>query len=388
MKITKVEVKTVPISSPIRNAYIDFSKMTASALAITTDVIIDGKPVVGYGFNSNGRYAPTALLNERFIPRLLEAETKDILTDDGSNLDPHKIHSILMSNEKPGGHGERTVAVGVIDMAIWDAVAKIERKPLYRLLADKYGNGQVDEKVYIYAAGGYYFPDKGLKELQDEMKSYLNLGYKDVKIKVGGASLNEDLQRIEAVLDILPQGSGLMVDANGRFDLDYAIEFGEKIKDYELIWYEEAGDPLDYHLQAELSKIYPHAIATGENIFSLQDATNLIRYGGMNPEQDFLQFDCALSYGLVEYLRILEMLKEHGWSSRRCIPHGGHQMSLNIAAGLALHGNESYPGVFEPFGGFADNYVVEDGYVKLPDIPGIGFESKSDLYKLLLTIGK
>lgn len=388
MKITNIEVKTVPISSPIRNAYIDFSKMTASALAITTDVIRDGKPVVGYGFNSNGRYAPTSLLVERFIPRLLEAESKDILTDDGTNLDPHKIHAIIMANEKPGGHGERTVAVGVIDMAVWDAVAKVEGKPLYQLLAERYGNGQVDEKVYIYAAGGYYFPDKGLTELQDEMKGYLELGYKDVKMKVGGASLSEDIKRIEAVLEILPSGSGLMVDANGRFDLDYAIEFGEKIKDYELIWYEEAGDPLDFHLQAELSKRYPHAIATGENIFSLQDATNLIRYAGMNPEKDFLQFDCALSYGLVEYLRILEMLNEHGWSSRRCIPHGGHQMSLNIAAGLALHGNESYPGVFQPFGGFADNYAVEDGYVRLPDIPGIGFEAKSDLYSLLSSIGK
>lgn len=388
LKITNIEVKTVPISSPIRNAYIDFSKMTASALAITTDVIKDGKPVVGYGFNSNGRYAPTSLLLERFIPRLLEAEPRDILTDDGTNLDPHKIHAIIMANEKPGGHGERTVAVGVIDMAVWDAVSKIEGKPLYQLLAERYGNGEVDEKVYIYAAGGYYFPDKGLKELQDEMKGYLDLGYKDVKMKVGGASLSEDIKRIEAVLDILPSGSGLMVDANGRFDLDYAIEFGEKIKDYELIWYEEAGDPLDFHLQSELSKRYPHAIATGENIFSLQDATNLIRYAGMNPEKDFLQFDCALSYGLVEYLRILDMLKEHGWSSRRCIPHGGHQMSLNIAAGLALHGNESYPGVFQPFGGFADNYAVEDGYVKLPEVPGIGFEEKSDLYSLLLTIGK
>ncbi|MFJ5769024.1 mandelate racemase/muconate lactonizing enzyme family protein [Psychrobacillus sp. NPDC093180] len=388
LKITKVDVKTVPISSPIRNAYIDFSKMTASAIAITTDVIKDGKPVVGYGFNSNGRYAPTALLNERFIPRLLEADAKDIVTDDGTNFDPHKIHAIIMANEKPGGHGERTVAVGVIDMAIWDAVAKIEGKPLYQLLAERYGNGEVDEQVYIYAAGGYYFPDKGLKELQDEMKGYLALGYKDVKMKVGGASLKEDLKRIEAVLDILPQGSGLMVDANGRFDLEYAIEFGEKIKDYELIWYEEAGDPLDFHLQAELSKRYPHAIATGENLFSLQDATNLIRYAGMNPEKDFLQFDCALSYGLVEYLRILDMLKEHGWSSRRCIPHGGHQMSLNIAAGLALHGNESYPGVFEPFGGFADNFAVENGYVRLPDAPGIGFEEKSELYNLLLSIGK
>jgi D(-)-tartrate dehydratase len=388
MKITSIDVKTVPISSPIRNAYIDFSKMTASALAITTDVIKDGKPVVGYGFNSNGRYAPTSLLNERFIPRLLEADPKDIVNEEGTNFDPHKIHSIVMANEKPGGHGERTVAVGVLDMAIWDAVAKIEGKPLYRLLADEYGNGEVDEKVYVYAAGGYYYPDKGLGELQDEMKRYLELGYRDVKMKVGGASLKEDLQRIEAVLDILPKGSGLMVDANGRFDLEYAIEFGENIKDYELIWYEEAGDPLDYYLQAELSKRYPHPIATGENLFSLQDATNLIRYGGLNPERDFLQFDCALSYGLVEYLRILDMLKEHGWSSRRCIPHGGHQMSLNIAAGLALHGNESYPGVFEPFGGFADDYSVEDGYVKLPDTPGIGFEAKSDLYELLLTIGK
>lgn len=388
MKITKIEVQTVPISSPIRNAYIDFSKMTASALALTTDVIRDGKPVVGYGFNSNGRYAPTCLLNERFIPRLLEADPKDIVTDDGSNLDPHKIHNIVMANEKPGGHGERSVAVGVIDMAVWDAAAKIENKPLYQLLADRYRGGEVDEKVYIYAAGGYYFPDKGLKELQDEMKGYLDLGYRDVKIKIGGAPLKEDLERIEAVLEILPKGSGLMVDANGRFDLEYAIEFGNKIKDYELIWYEEVGDPLDYQLQAELSKHYPHPIATGENLFSLQDARNLIRYAGMNPEKDFLQFDCALSYGLVEYLKILDMLKEHGWSSRRCIPHGGHQMSLNIAAGLALHGNESYPGVFEPFGGFADNYAVEDGYVRMPDVPGIGFEAKANLYELLSNIGK
>ncbi len=388
MKITSIDVQTVPISSPIRNAYIDFSKMTASALAITTDVIKDGKPVIGYGFNSNGRYAPTCLLNERFIPRLLEANPKDIVTDDGTNFDPHKIHSIMMANEKPGGHGERSVAVGVLDMAVWDAVAKIEEKPLYRLLAERYQNGQVDEKVYIYAAGGYYFPDKGLSELQDEMKGYLGIGYRDVKMKVGGATLKEDLNRIEAVLKILPKGSGLMVDANGRFDLEYAIEFGQKIKDYDLLWYEEAGDPLDYHLQAELSKTYPNAMATGENLFSLQDATNLIRYGGMNPERDFLQFDCALSYGLVEYLRILDMIKEHGWSSRRCIPHGGHQMSLNIAAGLALHGNESYPGVFEPFGGFADNYEVENGYVRMPDIPGIGFEAKADLYELLSGIGK
>ncbi|MEW9677833.1 mandelate racemase/muconate lactonizing enzyme family protein [Lentibacillus sp. L22] len=387
MKIIKVDEKTVPISSEISNAFIDFSKMTASIVAITTDVIRDGKPVIGYGFNSNGRYAPTGLLNDRFIPRLLEAKAQDIINDEENNLDPFKIHDILMQNEKPGGHGERSVAVGVLDMAIWDAVAKIESKPLYRLLSERYGDGQVDDKVFVYAAGGYYSPGKGLKELQDEMKNYLDLGYTHVKMKVGGAPLHEDLKRIEAVLEVVPSGQHLAVDVNGKFNLKEAIEFGEKIEDYNLFWYEEVGDPLDYRLQAVLSEHYPNPMATGENLFSFQDATNLIRYAGLNPKKDYLQFDCALSYGLVEYMKILDMLERNGWSSRRCIPHGGHQLSLNIAAGLKLGGNESYPGVFQPFGGFADNCAFEDGYVSLPSIPGIGFEAKENLYTELAKIG-
>ncbi|PAD14591.1 MULTISPECIES: mandelate racemase/muconate lactonizing enzyme family protein [Shouchella] len=386
MNIVDVVERAVPISSNIANAFIDFSKMNASIVAVKTDVIRNGKPVVGYGFNSNGRYAPSGILRERFIPRLLEAKSEDILNESGTNFSPKKIFDILMANEKPGGHGERTVAVGTLDMAIWDAVAKIEEVPLYKLLADQYGDGTIDEKVFVYAAGGYYFPGKGLPELQDEMKSYLNMGYSKVKMKVGGVPLKEDLKRIEAVIDVVGTGQNLMVDVNGRFNLEEAIEFGNAIKDYHLFWYEEAGDPLDYQLQEELSKVYPHAMATGENLFSLQDATNLIRYAGMNPKTDFLQFDCALSYGLVEYMKILNMLEENGWSSRNCIPHGGHQMSLNIAAGLKLYGNESYPGIFQPFGGFADGHAVEDGFVTLPDAPGIGFEAKEQLYDLLKTL--
>jgi len=386
MKIVDVVERAVPISSSIANAFIDFSKMNASIVAVKTDVIRNGKPVVGYGFNSNGRYAPSGILRERFIPRLLEANPEDIINESGTNFSPEKIFDILMSNEKPGGHGERTVAVGTLDMAIWDAVAKIEEVPLYKLLADQYGDGTIDDKVFVYAAGGYYAPGKGIPELQDEMKSYLDMGYSKVKMKVGGVPIEEDLKRIEAVIDVVGTGQNLAVDVNGRFNLEEAIEFGNAIKDYNLFWYEEVGDPLDYKLQEELSKVYPNAIATGENLFSLQDATNLIRHAGMNPKTDFLQFDCALSYGLVEYMKILNMLEENGWSSRNCIPHGGHQMSLNIAAGLKLYGNESYPGVFQPFGGFADGHAVEDGFVTLPDSPGVGFEAKKNLYDLLKTL--
>src|SRR5699024_4180480 len=374
MKIVSIKEKAQPIKSDIRNAFIDFSKMTASVVAIETDVIKQGKPVIGYGFSSNGRYAPSGILRERIIPRLKKASPEILLNEERTNFDPHKVWNVMMTGEKPGGHGERSVAVGVVDMAIWDAVAKIEEKPLYQVLADRYRNGKVDEKVFVYAAGGYYHPEKGLKDLQDEMKYYLYLGYTVVKMKIGGASLEDDLKRIEAVLDVVGDGQKLAVDANGRFGLATAISYAKGIESYNLFWYEEIGDPLDYELQAMMPRYYQPPMATGENLFSVHDARNLIRDGGMRPDRDYLQFDCALSYGLVEYVRILNMLKTYGWSSRRCIPHGGHQMSLNIAAGLGLGGNESYPGVFEPFGGFADEFPIENGYVRLPDIPGIGFE--------------
>ncbi|PYT82473.1 MAG: mandelate racemase [Acidobacteria bacterium] len=388
MRIVDIRETVVPIKSDLRNAYIDFSQMTVSVLALATDVVRDGKPVVGYGFNSNGRYAPSGLLRDRFLARLKAASPESLLDETGKNFDPHRIWATVMRNEKPGGHGERSVAVGVLDMAVWDAVAKIAGLPLYRLLANRYRGGRFDAKVFVYAAGGYYYPNKDLFALQEEMRGYLALGYSVVKMKIGGAPLSEDLRRIEAVLKTLKSPDQLAVDANGRFDLDTAVACARALAPYGLRWYEEPGDPLDYELQAKLSDHYSGPMATGENLFSLQDARNLIRYAGLRRDRDILQFDCALSYGLVEYLRILEMLKGYGWSPARCIPHGGHQMSLNIAAGLGLGGNESYPGVFQPFGGFADGIPVEDSYVQLPGIPGIGFEANNELYRVLKTLAE
>ncbi|HWB32578.1 MAG TPA: mandelate racemase/muconate lactonizing enzyme family protein [Acidobacteriaceae bacterium] len=382
MRIVDLREVTLPIASPIANAYIDFSKMTCSLVAVVTDQKRDGRTVIGYGFNSNGRYGQGGLIRERFAPRLLEADPASLLNDAGDNLNPDRIWATLMKNEKPGGHGERSVAVGTIDMAVWDAVAKIAGKPLFRHLADTYGH-TADPKVFVYAAGGYYYPGKDLSALRAEMRGYLDRGYSVVKMKIGGAPLAEDQKRIEAVLTEIGSQAQLAVDANGRFDLETAIAYAKALRQYPLFWYEEVGDPLDYALQAALAEFYPGPMATGENLFSHQDARNLLRYGGMRPDRDWLQFDCALSYGLCEYLRTLRELSIAGWSPRRCIPHGGHQMSLNIAAGLGLGGNESYPDLFQPFGGFPDGVRVENGYVTMPDLPGIGFEGKSDLIKVM-----
>jgi L-alanine-DL-glutamate epimerase-like enolase superfamily enzyme len=384
MKIVSVHEGVVPISSSIRNAWIDFSSMDCSIVAVVSDVVRDGEPVVGYGFTSNGRYSAGEILRRRILPRLLHASPDDLLAEDGTAVDPARAWDVMMRNEKPGGHGERSVAVGAVDMALFDLAAKIAGQPLYRFLSERYGDGRPDESVFVYAAGGYYAPGKGLRELKDEMKGFLDLGYRVVKMKIGGAELAEDLRRIEAVLDVLGgDGSRLAVDVNGRFDLETALEYGRAIEPYGLFWYEEPGDPLDYHLHATLAEHYRGALATGENLFSLPDARNLVRYAGMRPDRDIIQVDPALSYGLVEYLRIQDMLRQHGWDSRRCIPHGGHQFSLHIAAALKLGGNESYPGEFKPAGGFADEAVVRDGYVGLTDLPGIGLEGKAQFFTVL-----
>jgi D(-)-tartrate dehydratase len=382
MRIVEIRDIVAPISSAIANAYIDFSTMTTSVVAIVTDRIVDGEPVVGFGFNSNGRYAPQGLLRERFIPRLRDAKPDELL--DGSGLiDPAKAWDVMMKNEKPGGHGERSVAVGVLDMALWDAVSKAAGVPLWRLLADRYNGGVADETAWVYAAGGYYYPGKDLGALQDEMRSYLDRGYDTVKMKIGGVPLEDDLRRIDAVLEVVGEGKRLAVDVNGRFDLDTGLAYGRAMTDYGLRWYEEPYDPLDYLPHAALAADYAGPLATGENLFSMHDARNLIRYGGLRADRDILQFDPALSYGLVEYLRTLAMLDAHGWSSRRCVPHGGHQFALNIAVGLGLGGNESYPDVFAPFGGFADGTPVEGGRIRMPHVPGIGFEAKSALYEVM-----
>ncbi len=383
MRIVDIRETTVPLGSAMANAAIDFSKMTVSALAVVTDRVIEGKPVIGYGFNSNGRYGVGGILRERIIPRVLEAASDDLLDPASGLLDPARVWRVATANEKPGGHGERAFAVGALDMAIWDALAKAEERPLSETIADRLGDGPAERSVFVYAAGGYYDAEKGVAGLVDEMRGYLDQGYTQVKIKVGGAPLDEDRRRIEAVLAVAGEGANLAVDANGRFDLADAIAQAEMMAPYDLAWFEEPLDPLDYAAHAALASVYRQPIATGENLFHHRDAINLARHGGLRPAVDYLQFDPTLAYGLTEYLRIYDALAPLGWSGARHVPHGGHLFSLAIAAGLRLASSEAYPGVFKPFGGFVDGQRVEDGRVTMSDLPGIGVEGKSDLFAVL-----
>jgi L-alanine-DL-glutamate epimerase-like enolase superfamily enzyme len=379
MRITAIHETTISTGEERSNAVMDFSDMTTGLVAVVTDVVRDGKPVVGYGFSGTGRYSQNAILRERMIPRILKADPTSLLDPSGANLDPFKVWDCMMKKEKPGGHGDRAVAAATLDMAIWDACAKVAGVPLYHFLAERYWKGTAPDRVPVYVGGGYYAPGRGLDALQDEIRGHLDDGFTVVKIKIGGAPLAEDMKRIEAVLKVV-SANDLAVDANGRFELADALAYGKAMAPFRLRWYEEPGYPLDFDLQAAVAREYAGPLATGENLLSSWDALNLLRYGGMRTERDYLQFDCALSYGICEYIRTISLVEQHGWSRTRIYPHGGHLLSLHITAGLGLGGTEAYPRTHQPMGGFTDGLKIADGYVGLPQMPGLGFEGKANFY--------
>jgi L-alanine-DL-glutamate epimerase-like enolase superfamily enzyme len=386
MRIVDINEIAVPLNSSMRNAAFDFSEMTTSIVTVVTDVIRGGKPLTGYAFNSTGRYACGAQMRARFIPRILKAAPESLVDATGQNFDPAKILACMMQREKPGGHTERSIAIGTIEVACWDAVAKIEDKPLHRVLAERYSGGIVDERVQCYVGGGWYHPGTGLEHLRQEIRRRLDEGYTTMKIKVGGAAVAEDVERVEAALEIVGEGQRLAVDANGAFDRSRALAYAEALAPFQLRWFEEPTDPLDFASLAEVTARYASPIGTGENLFSTQDIENLVRFGGLRADRDILQIDVPQSYGIVQFSRTLEMLKRFGWERRSIFPHGGNQMTLHIVGGFGLGGCEAYPDVFGPFAGFADDAKVEEGWLRLPHHPGIGFEAQNELYGLMKRI--
>lgn len=383
MRIVDIREIAVPLNSSLRNSVYDFSEMTTSVVAVRTDVIRNGAPVIGYSFNSTGRYACGAQMRDRLIPRIFAAPPESLLTEDGSNLDPEKILARMMMREKPGGHSERSVPIGTIEVAIWDAVAKIADEPLHSVLAKKYNAGQVLEQVPCYVGGGWYEPGKGIADLEAEIRTRLDGGYTTMKIKVGGVPLAEDIERIEAAISVLGGGQHLAVDANAGLTPERAVEYAKALAPYGLRWFEEPTDPADFALMAQLTSFYPGAIGTAENLFSTQDIKNLVQFGGLRAGTDIIQIDIPQSYGIVQFSRTVNMLQRMGWSRRSIFPHGGNLMTLSVVAGFGLGGCEAYPGVFGVFAGFADDSKVVDGILTLSDRPGIGFEGQNKLYAVM-----
>lgn len=386
MRIVEARELTVPLAGEVANAVVSFAGHTVSLVALISDQRRDGRPVVGFGFNSIGRFAQAGILRERIFPRLLEADPDSLLGPGGGGFDAAAVAAAVMRNEKPGGHGDRAGAVGAVELAVWDLNAKLADEPAWATMARDVAHEPLSEGAAVYAAGGYYYPDDSLTRLRDELASYQALGFDSFKMKIGGAPLDVDLARIETALAVAGAGAQLAVDANGRFGLADALRYARALGPLELRWFEEAGDPLDYALNAALTQAYSGPVATGENLFSAPDAANLARFGGMRPGRDVFQMDPGLSYGLTEYRRMLAALETHGFDRTQCWPHGGHLINLHAVVGLGLGGCEAYPGVFQPFGGYPPECRIEGGRVWPTDAPGFGLEQKRELGPFLAAL--
>ena len=383
MKIKKILELTVPIHSTQRNSRFDFSKMNTSIVAVISDVIRNGRPLIGYAFNSFGRYGCGALLRERFIPKILEAPPESLFNDSQDNFDAQKIMNCLLARERAGGHAERSIPLGTIEVAVWDLIAKIQDRPLYLTLADFFNNGKSLAKVPCYVGGGWYFPGQTSNDLRQEMLKYLDDGYEMVKMKIGGLTMSEDVSRVETVLSVVSGGNNLAVDATCGFDRTRALAYAQALKQFELRWYEEPCDPMDFELYRELTEIYPHALATGENLSGERELQNFLRYSKFRPNLDIIQVDPPLSYGIGEYAKMMRLGKTLGFGAKSFFPHGGNLMCLHVVAGLGAAACEAYTGVFGIFGGFGNEVRIESGYANLPESPGIGFERQPQLYEIM-----
>jgi L-alanine-DL-glutamate epimerase-like enolase superfamily enzyme len=382
MRIVNVRECAVPVGAAMRNASIGFETMTASALAIVVEH--DGVRLEGFSFDSIGRYAKGGLLRERFIPRLIAAEPGKLLDASGL-LEPEAWVRAAMANEKEGGHGERPGAVALIEAAAWDLRAKQQGFPLWKSIAGRYGNRDAGPRIKAYASCGHYRPGEE-DALALEVRSALDAGYRCVKIKLSGWDLRDDLRRLESASAVL-RGASLAVDLNGRLPADRARAWFSAVAPFKLAWIEEPAPPLDYKLLAHYAGLASAPLATGENLFSLDDARNLLRYGGLWPERDLIQIDPLLAYGVGEYVRILELFESGpegpSWPRRAFMPHAGHLFAAHCVAGLGLGMAEVAPDSGLPYGGLWSGVRVLDGTITLPELPGVGFEAKPNLFALL-----
>ena len=407
MKIVAIHEATLPIGSAMRNASIAFDQMTASALVIRTDQSIGGEALVGLAFDSIGRYGKGGLLRERFIPRLLAAPP-EALRDDQGLIDPARCVAVLMRGEKQGGHGERPGAVGLLDAALWDLRAKQMGLPLWQCLRDATGHmgcsatapvtanasapvpataaaAATPPRIATYASCGHFTDNPDPQALRDEVAQCLAWGYTTVKIKLSGRDAKLDAQRIASALSAGLPASHLAVDLNGQWqagDTDGLAVLAE----HPLAWVEEPTPALDYAALAAFCQSHSGPVATGENLFSCDDATNLLRYGGLRPAHDRLQMDISLSYGVGEYRAMIERAQSMGWSRQAFWPHAGHLFAAHVVAGLGLGSHESAPDPTRLYGGFWDGVPVADGHIHLPTHPGVGFEHKANLMSVFNTL--
>ncbi len=272
-------------------------------------------------------------------------------------------------NRKPVAKGEYIRAMGAVDIAIWDIIGKALNLPVYKVL------GAYNEKLRVYAAGGYYQEGKGPKELAAEMEGYVSEGFRAVKMKVGWGPMRQDAERVRAVRDAVGPDIDVLLDANNAWNAYDAIRFGRMVEKYEPYWFEEPVEPDDFTGCAEVKNALDIPIVAGENEFTRWGCRDLIEHRSC----DILNLDTVIAGGITEYRKIAALASAHHIP---VAPHGDPFMAVHLLASTpnALI-METYPGVQHKYNPALPLFPVKDGYVTAPTKPGIGIDPDPEMVK-------
>lgn len=380
--IANLRPASIALNAQLFDATLAYGELSVSVVMVESTVERDGQALVGYGLSPLGWHAPTDTIERRMLARLRAVAPDELQTRAGT-LDPLAVREFLLTHEPPGIDAGRALAAATIEMALWDLAAKIEERPLYRLLAERFNGGRGAQSVDVTAACGYYSLDPNQPPLASEITRLQELGYRAIEARIGGLELDDDLEPLAGAIQLAGGPGNVALNAACGLDEDLAVEYAEALAGRELRWLAELGDPHDFEFFEELSDAYPAPLATGSRLISLGEIRNLLRYSALRPERDLLLLDPA-ALGLSALLESLALLPEHGWQRHSVVAAGGQPLfALHVAAGLGLAGSVAAPLAFTPFGELGDGVTLVDGRATPPGTPGIGFEGHPVLLETL-----
>jgi L-alanine-DL-glutamate epimerase-like enolase superfamily enzyme len=361
MKITAVEVQRYawPRPKPIRNGKYTYTTVALNLIHLHTDAGITG---VGWGGGTAvGRPGEITLAFLEHFQHALIGE------------DPFRYRRLWDSMWQPKLVGRRGIATQVIsgiDIALWDLMGKALETPVAKLL------GGYTTRIPAYIAGGYYEEGKGLKELAREMEDNLALGAKAVKMKIGGVSIREDVERVRVVRQTIGPDIKLLVDANNAYTAYQAIDIARKMESYDIFWFEEPVAPDDYRGHAQVARATTIPVATGENEYTRYGFRDLIDHEAaaiLNPDAQVLG-------GITEFMQVAALAAAH---DLHIAPHGAQEVHVHLVTaipqGLIL---EVYRETVDPMRSqiFHEPLQLDkEGYVSVPDRPGLGIEPNYEL---------
>lgn len=363
MKIT--DVATIKLFYPLKKSLLDGLSPIKSREGLLVQIHTD-EGIIGTG-------ECAAFWVQEAVEAFIHQNLKPCLLGEDPFFVEKLWTKMYKASFRHGRAGLAIIGISGIDIALWDIVGQVAGLPLYRVF------GQDKKKVKAYASAGYYEENKGSEELAAEMKSYVNEGFRAVKMKVGGASPEEDIKRVEAVREAIGKEIELMVDANNAWDTNTALRMSKALEDYNPYFLEEpvSTDNVEGSAKVAASTIIP--IAGYETEYTRFGFKGLI----LKKAVDIVQPDPTWSGGLTECRKIAGMAS--AWEMR-CIPHI-YGTAVSLIAGLhfvASVSNAVFLEVGKDDNPLRDNLLeaplrIQEGYVLLPDGPGLGIHLNSSV---------